>query len=253
MTKKNYLIGEIFGNLTVLGIDSSSPRGKGNQIKYICQCSCENKTILSVKSNALRSGKKDNCGCLTRIKQSLAKKKYNKYDLSGKYGIGYTNKNEPFYFDLEDYDLIKDYCWNIHKSDRISYVESKDVVTRNVIKMHRLILGVENSCQIVDHISRKTEDNRKVNLRIVTNNENAKNHGESKVNKSGICGVSYRSDTNKWRSRITVNKKEINIGHFDSFEDAYIARMNAEKEYYGDYGRNDWNEKINSFDSFVNA
>jgi hypothetical protein len=39
-------------------------------------------------------------------------KKFNQYDLSGSYGIGYcSNTNNPFYFDLEDYDLIKDYCW----------------------------------------------------------------------------------------------------------------------------------------------
>lgn len=28
---------------------------------------------------------------------------FNKYDLSGEYGIGYTSKGEEFYFDLEDY------------------------------------------------------------------------------------------------------------------------------------------------------
>ena len=37
-------------------------------------------------------------------------KKYNTYDLSGEYGIGYTSKGEEFYFDLDDYDKIKDYC-----------------------------------------------------------------------------------------------------------------------------------------------
>ena len=40
-------------------------------------------------------------------------KKYNTYDLTGEYGIGYTSKDEEFYFDLEDYDKIKDYCWRI--------------------------------------------------------------------------------------------------------------------------------------------
>ena len=39
----------------------------------------------------------------------------NVYDLSGEYGIGYTLKGEEFYFDLEDYDKIKDYCWHINK------------------------------------------------------------------------------------------------------------------------------------------
>ena len=39
-----------------------------------------------------------------------ALKKYNRYDLSGEYGIGWTtNTNHVFYFDLEDYEKIKDY------------------------------------------------------------------------------------------------------------------------------------------------
>lgn len=37
-------------------------------------------------------------------------KRYNRYDLTGEYGIGYTNQGVEFYFDLEDYDKIKEYC-----------------------------------------------------------------------------------------------------------------------------------------------
>ena len=38
-------------------------------------------------------------------------KQYNNYDLSGEYGIGYLFNGEEFYFGLEDYDKIKNYCW----------------------------------------------------------------------------------------------------------------------------------------------
>ena len=38
-------------------------------------------------------------------------RKENIYDLSGEFGIGYcTNTGSPFYFDLEDYNKIKNYC-----------------------------------------------------------------------------------------------------------------------------------------------
>ena len=46
-------------------------------------------------------------------------KKYNTYDLSGEYGIGYTTKGEKFLFDLEDYEKIKDYCWCVDKTDTV--------------------------------------------------------------------------------------------------------------------------------------
>ena len=55
----------------------------------------------------------------------------NVYDLSGEYGIGYTLKGEPFWFDLEDYDLIKDYCWHYTQKNKI---ETTNVETRKEIK-----------------------------------------------------------------------------------------------------------------------
>lgn len=39
---------------------------------------------------------------------------YNKYEFCGNIGIGYTNKNEQFFFDKEDYDAIRNYCWSIN-------------------------------------------------------------------------------------------------------------------------------------------
>ena len=47
-------------------------------------------------------------------------KKENKYDLSGKYGIGYTYKGDEFYFDLDDYTLIKEHCWCIDHEGYVS-------------------------------------------------------------------------------------------------------------------------------------
>lgn len=41
-------------------------------------------------------------------------KQYNRYDLSGEFGKGWTNKEEEFWFDLEDFDKIKNYCWHFN-------------------------------------------------------------------------------------------------------------------------------------------
>ena len=48
-------------------------------------------------------------------------RKYNTYDLSGDYGIGYTEEGNEFSFDLEDYDKIKNYYWNIDNKGYILY------------------------------------------------------------------------------------------------------------------------------------
>ena len=55
-------------------------------------------------------------------KISFKKRKSNRFDISGQFGVGYTSKGEKFYFDLEDYDKIKDYYWYI---DAGGYVVSR--------------------------------------------------------------------------------------------------------------------------------
>lgn len=43
-------------------------------------------------------------------------------------------------------------------------------------------------------------------------------------------GVTYRPERNKWFSRITVNKKTICLGEYESREDAVLARERKEQE-----------------------
>lgn len=62
------MIGKTFGRLTVLEEDVEYPvihnltKGK----YYKCQCSCDNKTIITVLGNNLRNGSTKSCGCLIK-------------------------------------------------------------------------------------------------------------------------------------------------------------------------------------------
>ena len=53
---------------------------------------------------------------------------------------------------------------------------------------------------------------------------------EKKNNKSGKCGVSFVAGRNKWRAYIGGVKSRIELGQFISFEEAVIARENAERK-----------------------
>lgn len=197
----------------------------------MCQCDCEGDNSLKVvRGSSLRNGHTKSCGCLQKeiiSEISQLSKNHNIYDLTGDYGIGYTLKNEKFYFDLEDYNKIKNYSWHINSD---GYVVAEYIV----ILMHRLIMNCSDDME-VDHIYHNKNDNRKEFLRIVTKSQNGMNRGLQSNNTSGVTGVTWRSDKEKWNAQIIINKKKIHLGSFDNFEDAVEARKEAEERYFGEY------------------
>ena len=163
-------------------------------------------------------------------------KKYNTYDLSGDFGIGYDSNGNKFFFDLEDYDLIKDICWY---QDLRGYFVGHITGENRQVRMHRLILGIhdiDDNLIVGDHIySDRKYDNRKQNLRITEQKHNTKNRVRPSNNTSGKTGVSWKKDINKWIAYIGVNNKHIYLGEYKDIQDAINARIKAEKKYFGEY------------------
>lgn len=81
----------------------------------------------------------------------------------------------------------------------------------------------------IDHINRLRYDDRWKNLRHVTRQCNVRNCGNSRNNTSGIKGVGWFRQTEKWRVRIVVNKKSHSLGYYGDFNDAVCARLAAEQ------------------------
>lgn len=216
--------------------DYIKPSGK-HEARWLCQCDCGSNKEVITSSSSLKSGKTKSCGCILKelsVIHCKALHKTNSVDLTGEYGIGWTlNTNAEFYFDLEDYDKIKNYCWCevIDKNKGYRWLNAWDVNTNKLVKMHQIILG-----KYCDHVNRNTLDNRKKNLRPSTFSENMKNRSKFKNNTSGITGVSWNSKCQKWVSYINDNNhKRIWLGKFVDKEDAIRARLKAEQEYYGDF------------------
>lgn len=91
----------------------------------------------------------------------------------------------------------------------------------------------------IDHINQNKLDNRIENLRLATRKQNAKNNILQKNSKTGICGVNFKKQTGRYYAHITINKKHISLGYFDSLEEAAKARKEANKKYefFENHGR----------------
>ena len=58
---------------------------------------------------------------------------------------------------------------------------------------------------VVDHLNHDTTDNRRSNLRVVTQSQNMQNAVVSSRNTSKVVGVNWDKKARKWHSRIHVN------------------------------------------------
>lgn len=237
---KEDLTGRVFGRLTVLEQTSDyvEPNSGIHHARWLCKCSCNDNNIVAVRGHDLlkQNGTKS-CGCIAHEKSRDRNKKCNEVKLNleddhGLYGIGYcSNTHREFYFDMDDYDKIKDYCWREHIiHDGYHALEAYDKDTKNIIRMHWLFVD-----KMYDHKDRNPLNNRRHNLRPATAQENARNHNKQKNNTSGVIGVSWKKSAGVWIAGITINKKKIYLGSSIDKEKVIKMRLQAEAKYYGEF------------------
>ncbi len=102
--------------------------------------------------------------------------------------------------------------------------------------LHRLIWiwhGKEE-CGL-DHINNDPSDNRIENLRPASHSQNMWNKRIAKNNSTGVKGVIWKKDKQKYRVRIGVNGKRIHIGDFVDLELAELVAVEARAKYHGQF------------------
>ncbi len=85
----------------------------------------------------------------------------------------------------------------------------------------------------VDHVNGDRADNRWANLREATRQENMRNK-PARASKSGVRGVE-QIPSGKWRASITVSRRQLHLGCFDSIDEAKNAYEQAALKYFGEF------------------
>jgi hypothetical protein len=114
----------------------------------------------------------------------------------------------------------------------VGYVEI--TIKYKQVHAHRLAWLYEHGyfpVDQIDHINHVKNDNRIINLRACTNQENSMNQTKDKRNTSGAAGVHWHKRDKRWQASIMVKGKMDHLGYFKDIESAITARQTAEKKY----------------------
>lgn len=243
---KEDFTGMKFGRLTVIcrANDYHYPNGRDQSAKWHCICDCDEHNFVDVKHSHLKNGVTLSCGCLTKecalqtikIAQESCKKplkdnptlelnlKDDKHESFGKFRC-YNDDSLEVYFSMQDYDVIKNYCWHIEHINNDQYIR---VRTNNNQSMHQLF-GMKD----VDHINRNALDNRRENLdNTATRTDQLHNQKLRVDNSSGVKGVRYMRDglSKPWIANLKHYGKYVLREYYKTKDEATIARLNAEKQ-----------------------
>lgn len=88
----------------------------------------------------------------------------------------------------------------------------------------------------IDHINGIKDDDRIENLRPVTATQNNLNRGRRRTNRCGLKGT-HQLPSGGWRSQIQDSGEKMNLGIYDTPEEAHEAYKAKAIELHGEFAR----------------
>ena len=201
--KKNDLIGQRFGKLTVIAPAESTERG---QARWVCRCDCGNEcTALGMN---LTRGHSASCGCSRE--NDLTGQKIGRLTV-----IARSDKRAQR--GSRTVPLWECRC----DCGEITY-KATDTLTNPEVSMC-------DRCAKLNGIASALE---KAGFVGGTQLTKIRDMTPNAANTSGVRGVTWDPKGNRWRARLRFKGKLMNFGSYDRFEDAVEARRKAEEEYF---------------------
>lgn len=205
------LTGNKYNRWTIISFAES----KNGRPYWNCLCDCGKEKV--VRADQIKDGNSQSCGCLRaeRSYRTHGMWKSKIYSVWGSMVSRCTNPNDPNWdkyggkgagLDQEDWRQFENFLRDMGDS-------YKEGLT---LEREDPKLGYSRENCVWD-----------------TWRVQSFNKGIFKNNKSGRTGVAWVEKQQKWRARIGVERKDINLGYFDTFEEACDARAAGEIKYFG--------------------
>ncbi len=130
--------------------------------------------------------------------------------------------------DAQDYEWLKDYKWHATRDRGPGSIYASRWEKGHAVPMHRQIMDPPQG-MVVDHKNGNGLDNRRCNLRICPQGDNARHSRKRRNGRSRFIGVSPVG--NKWCAKVAGE----HLGTFDDEVEAAQVRDRRAREVYGEF------------------
>lgn len=103
---------------------------------------------------------------------------------------------------------------------------------------HRVAWAIQTGAwpeKSIDHVDRDHSNNAFTNLRECTLQQNQFNRAANSTSRTGAKGVSFDQRTGRYLAKIQIDGKTINLGRFDTVEQAARAYESAAQKHHGKF------------------
>lgn len=209
MAEKIDLTKQKFEKLTVV---KEAGRYKNGDILWECLCKCGNKKVVSGYN--LRNKIIKSCGCF-KIERTK--------EVHTTHGMYKT----PTY---RSWDHMVGRCSNPNSDSYPEYGGRGIIVCDKWLKFEGFFedMGERPEGMSIDRFPDNNGNYELDNCRWANPTQQALNQRMRRTNKTGVVGVHWDKERQKYSANITVNYKNIALGRFDNFDDAAAIRKQSE-------------------------
>lgn len=143
--------------------------------------------------------------------------------------------------DADDYErvMVRGWCASRQERKGVVYWYATATTKLDKIRLHRFILCPERGV-LVDHRNGDTLDNRRQNLREATRAQNAMNR--KATTGRPFKGVTVCKRTGRFIAHLAVGGRWVNLGRFDTQEEAARAYDAGARIHFGEFARTNFSE-----------
>lgn len=200
------LIGRKYGKLTVVELLGSDTQG---QRQWRCRCDCGGTRIVTTGN--LNAGRTTNCGC--KKSPDLTGKVFGRLTVLERSDkrVSRGQRTVPTWRCRCECGAIVEKATDILTNDDVSMC--LDCAQKYTAAIARKSAGFVGGTQVTK----------------------LRNMSPNAANTSGVRGVYFEKRTNTWRARLKFKGKIMSFGSYVRFEDAVLARKEAEQLYFGEF------------------